>query len=66
MITVDTSKYTRTHGRTPRQAQAAAQARGIWAFTIDAAEQVAVKYGMYQEALDWAQAQAQASVDVLP
>jgi hypothetical protein len=65
-ITVETGKYTRTHGRTPRQTQAAAQGRGLWAFALDAEERVIVKYGAYQEALDWAKAQATSSVEVLP
>lgn len=66
MITVETGKYTRTHGHTPRQTEAQAQHRGMWAFEIDGQDGVTVKFGWYQDALDWAKAQAQRSVEVLP
>ena len=58
-ITVNTNAYTRTHQQAP-------QGKGMWAFTIDAAEKVTVKYGEYKEAIAWAKAQATATVKVLP
>ena len=62
LIMVDTRAYTRTHGRTPRTVPG----KGLWAFTLDDAEVVVVRYGTYPEALRWAKAQATMTVTVVP
>jgi len=64
MIKVVTRKYRRTHGRPP--SHAAGPGRSLWAFAIDHAETVTVRYGTYQEALVWAKTQAHYRVEVLP
>lgn len=63
LLTIDTGAYRRTHGMSP---QAAQPRKGLWAFCIDDAATVVVKYGTYTEALAWAKHQAQATVTVLP
>ena len=64
LITIDTAAYTRTHGHTPGTPRG--QGKSMWAFTMDKAETVQVKYGTYRDALTWAKAQATATVTVLP
>ena len=61
---VNTAAYRRTHGTYPWNTQG--QGKSIWAFTLDAAPQVVVKYGTYQQAKAWAIAQAQHTVALLP
>ena len=63
-ILVNTAAYRRTHGQYPWNTQG--QGKSMWAFTIDAAPQVIVKYGTYAEALMWAKQQAQRTITVLP